>query len=76
MQLYHKGVKHVLKYTTIERDDNTHQQPIAIEQLQAMSKRAFGTTKEITEIQELEGGEYNNTYVLTFTDAQQVILRV
>lgn len=60
----------------IERDADSHQQPIASEQIRAMSERAFGVEKEIAEVQELDGGECNNTYVITFVDAQRVILRV
>jgi aminoglycoside phosphotransferase (APT) family kinase protein len=60
----------------IERETDSHQQPIAIEQIQAMSERAFGEGKEIEEIQEIEGGEYNNTYLMTFADAHRAILRV
>jgi aminoglycoside phosphotransferase (APT) family kinase protein len=65
-----------LKYTMIEREADSHQQPITIEQIQAMSERAFGVEKAIEEIQELDGGECNNTYLMTFADAQRVILRV
>ncbi|GHO98144.1 hypothetical protein KSF_081920 [Reticulibacter mediterranei] len=65
-----------MKYTTIERDASSHQQPIAIEQIRAMSERAFGVGKVIEGVQELDGGECNNTYVITFVDTQRVILRV
>lgn len=65
-----------MKYTKIERTSDTHQQPLSIAQISAMSERAFGAGKEMAEIQEIGGGEYNNTYRITFTDAQKVILRV
>jgi aminoglycoside phosphotransferase (APT) family kinase protein len=65
-----------LHYTMIERDTNIHQQPLTIEQISAMYERAFGAGKEMLEVQELDGGECNNTYRISFTDAQQVILRV
>jgi len=60
----------------IERAPDTHQQPLSIAQITAMSECAFGTTKELATIQELDGGECNNTYLITSTDAQHVILRV
>jgi aminoglycoside phosphotransferase (APT) family kinase protein len=65
-----------LKYPTIERTPDTHQQPIAIEQICAMCERAFGQEKKPEIVQELGGGECNNTYVITFTDASKAILRV
>lgn len=66
----------ILQYTVIERAADTHQQPLSLEQICAISARAFGAAKEIATIQELAGGDYNNTYLITFTDALKVILRV
>jgi aminoglycoside phosphotransferase (APT) family kinase protein len=60
----------------IERPADTNQQPVSLQQICAMCERAFGQGKEIEEIQELGGGEYNNTYRITFVDTQKVILRV
>src|SRR5215470_13620460 len=65
-----------MKYTFIERPPDTHQQPLSHEQISTMCERAFGSRKDPEEVQELDGGEYNNTYLITFTDSQQVILRV
>ncbi len=60
----------------IERAADTHQQLLSLEQILSMCERAFGQGKEIEAIQELDGGEYNNTYLITFIDALKVILRV
>src|SRR5215469_10027611 len=65
-----------MKYTIIERPPDTHQQPLSREQILTMSERAFGQGKAPEEVQELDGGEYNNTYLVTFAERQQVILRV
>src|SRR6266581_4231058 len=65
-----------MKYTIIERAADARQRPVAIEHICAMCERAFGQGKEIDTIQELGGGEYNSTYLVTFADTQQVILRV
>jgi hypothetical protein len=65
-----------MKYTFIERTPDTHQQPLSSEQIRVVCERAFGRGKEPEEVQELDGGEYNNTYLVTFAGNQQVILRV
>jgi aminoglycoside phosphotransferase (APT) family kinase protein len=65
-----------MKYTFIERPPDTHQQSLSREQIRAMCKSAFGCGKDPEEVQELHCGEYNNTYLITFTDSQQIILRV
>lgn len=65
-----------MKYIIIERTPDTHQQPLSSEQICTLSERAFGRGKYPEEVQELDGGEYNNTYLMTFADSQQAILRV
>ncbi len=65
-----------MKYTIIERTPDTHQQPLSSEQMRTLCARAFGPGKDPQEVQELDGGEYNNTYLITFAGNQQVILRV
>ncbi len=65
-----------MQYTLIERAADTHQQPLSLEQICAISARALGSEKEIATVQELAGGDYNNTYLITFTDDLKVILRV
>jgi hypothetical protein len=65
-----------MKYTIIERPANTHQQPLSGEQIRTVCERAFGRGTDPEEVQELDGGEYNNTYRITFAESQQVILRV
>jgi aminoglycoside phosphotransferase (APT) family kinase protein len=65
-----------MKYTFIERTPDTHQQPLSGEQIRTMCERAFGRGKNPEDVQELDGGEYNNTYLVTFAGNQQVILRV
>lgn len=65
-----------MHYTMIERSPDTHQQPLTGAQISAMCECAFEPAKEIATIQELGGGECNNTYLITFTDNLKVILRV
>jgi aminoglycoside phosphotransferase (APT) family kinase protein len=65
-----------MKYSNIKRSPDTHQQPVSPEHIQAMCKRAFGRENDPTEVCELAGGEYNNTYRITLANQQKIILRV
>ena len=52
-----------------ERSLTTHQ-------IKAMCQRGFGPNVHIESIDELSGGTFNTTYLITFTDQRKVILRV
>ena len=63
-------------YTSIERATGAFQQPVALEQILAMCKRAFGEMHQVVAIHELGGGGFNNTYQVEMTEMGPVILRV
>lgn len=65
-----------MEYTTIERSLDAFQQPVAREHLVAMCRRAFGEEKQIESARELDGGLYNNTYLVHIAGMPPVILRV
>jgi aminoglycoside phosphotransferase (APT) family kinase protein len=45
-------------------------------EITTMCQRAFGSDRDIESMQELGGGTFNTTYLITFTDKFNVILRV
>lgn len=63
-------------YNSIERTIDAFQQPVALEQIVLMCQRAFGDRHQVTTIDELGGGSFNNVYRVELTDMQRVILRV
>ena len=65
-----------MEYTIIERPADAFQQSIAREQLIAMCRRAFGEEVQIESAQELDGGLYNNTYLIQLNGMPPIILRV
>ena len=65
-----------MEYTIIERPTGAFQQPIAREHLIAMCQRAFGEQVQIESVKELNGGLYNNTYLIHIKSMPPVILRV
>jgi aminoglycoside phosphotransferase (APT) family kinase protein len=59
------------------RKPDAFQQSVTADDIQAMCRRAFGTTVHVTSAVELGGGMYNNTYRITAEGlAEPVILRV
>src|SRR3989442_1781359 len=65
-----------VQYTIMHRDPQAFQQPVALEHIQAMCKRAFGQGVPINSVRELDGGQFNNTYLIELTDRGPVVLRV
>ncbi|WP_126552374.1 phosphotransferase family protein [Dictyobacter kobayashii] len=65
-----------MRYTIIERAPAAFQQPVPLEQIQAMCQRAFGKDRSILSIEELAGGGHNNTYRILLAAMPPVILRV
>jgi aminoglycoside phosphotransferase (APT) family kinase protein len=65
-----------MQYTIVHRDPQAFQQAVASEQIQAMCERAFGQDTPINLVRELDGGQFNNTYLIELADRDPVILRV
>ena len=65
-----------MEYIPIERTLDSFQQPVALEHMVVMWQRAFGREQQIASVRELEGGLYNNTYLIQSTNMAPVILRV
>jgi aminoglycoside phosphotransferase (APT) family kinase protein len=49
---------------------------LTADQIMGMCQRGFGTNVHIESIQELSGGTFNTTYLVTFADQLKLILRV
>jgi hypothetical protein len=65
-----------VEYMIVHRDPHAFQQPVASEHIQAMCERAFGQGTPIDSVRELNGGQFNNTYLIELADRSPVILRV
>ncbi|MGV4891999.1 phosphotransferase family protein [Streptomyces viridosporus] len=66
-----------MDFRPIPRETDAFQQPVTAEDIQAMCRRAFGTTLRVTSAVELGGGMYNTTYRITADGlVEPVILRV
>ncbi|HLG76749.1 MAG TPA: phosphotransferase [Ktedonobacteraceae bacterium] len=65
-----------VEYIPVERAIDAFQQPVELPHLIAMCRRAFGEQIQIESIQELQGGLYNNTYLIAINERLSVILRV
>lgn len=65
-----------MQYTIVHRDPQAFQQAVALEHIKAMCKRAFGQGTPINSVRELDGGQFNNTYLIELADYDPVILRV
>ncbi|GCE06727.1 phosphotransferase family protein [Dictyobacter aurantiacus] len=66
----------MVEYTMIEREAGALQQPVPLEQIEAMCQRAFGKGRALLSVKELGGGGHNNTYRVQLADMEPVILRV
>jgi aminoglycoside phosphotransferase (APT) family kinase protein len=71
-----EGNRTSVEYTIIHRDARAFQQPVAPEHIQAMCERAFGQGAVIHSVRELDGGQFNNTYLLDLAGHAPVVLRV
>jgi aminoglycoside phosphotransferase (APT) family kinase protein len=65
-----------VQYTIVHRDAQAFQQPVAPEHIQAMCERAFGQGTAINSVRELDGGQFNNTYLIELAEYDPVVLRV
>lgn len=65
-----------MKYIPIERASDAFQQPISLDSITAMCKRAFGTRIHIEYVRELSGGGFNNVYLISLRGNKRVVLRV
>jgi aminoglycoside phosphotransferase (APT) family kinase protein len=65
-----------MQYTIVHRDPQAFQQAVALEQIKAMCEQAFGQGTPINLVRELDGGQFNNTYLIELADRDPVILRV
>ena len=65
-----------MEYIPIERASDAFQQPVSLDSITAMCRRAFGSRVHIKSVQELGGGGFNNVYVITLRGNKRVVLRV
>ena len=65
-----------MQYTIVHRDPQAFQQAVALEQIKAVCEQAFGQGTSINSVRELDGGQFNNTYLIELADRDPVILRV
>jgi aminoglycoside phosphotransferase (APT) family kinase protein len=65
-----------VQFTSVHRDPQAFQQAVAPEQIKAMCKRACGQDTPINLVRELDGGQFNNTYLIELAERDPVILRV
>ncbi|WP_418152705.1 phosphotransferase family protein [Actinoalloteichus caeruleus] len=65
-----------MQFRPIERPDNSFQQSVTAEAIEAMCRRAFGSNAIPCSAVELGNGMYNNTYRIDLGDDRRVILRV
>jgi aminoglycoside phosphotransferase (APT) family kinase protein len=68
--------REAVEYTIVHRDPQAFQQPVDLEHIKAMCERAFDQGAPINSVRELEGGQFNNTYLIELADRDPVILRV
>ena len=65
-----------MEYTIVQRDPQAFQQSVPFEHMQAMCQRAFGQGTPIDSVRELDGGQFNNTYLIELAERDPMILRV
>ncbi|MFL5657402.1 MAG: phosphotransferase family protein [Ktedonobacteraceae bacterium] len=65
-----------MEYTIVQRDPQAFQQSVPFEHMQAMCQRAFGQGTPINSVRELDGGQFNNTYLIELAERDPMILRV
>jgi aminoglycoside phosphotransferase (APT) family kinase protein len=65
-----------MQFTIVHRDPQAFQQSIALLHIKAMCERAFGQGTSINSVRELDGGQFNNTYLIELANRDPVILRV
>ncbi|MFF9409840.1 phosphotransferase family protein [Streptomyces anandii] len=66
-----------MDFRPIPRDSRAFQQSVTAAEIEAISRRAFGSRIQVTSAVELAGGMYNNTYRITAEGLERpVILRI
>lgn len=65
-----------MEYIPIERGDDAFQQPVLLDSIVAMCKRAFGSRVHIESVRELSGGGFNSVFLITLHRNKRVVLRV
>lgn len=65
-----------MKFRPIERAADAFQQSVTPDQIDAMCRRAFGSSVHVVSAVELGNGMYNNTYRVEIGENSPVILRV
>lgn len=65
-----------MEFRPIERSRDAFQQSVAPDQIEAMCRRAFGSSVRVASAVELGNGMYNNTYRVDIGGDRPVILRV
>ena len=65
-----------MEYTIVQRDPQAFQQAVPPEHMEAMCARAFGQGTAINSVRELDGGQFNNTYLIELAGRSPLILRV
>jgi aminoglycoside phosphotransferase (APT) family kinase protein len=65
-----------VEFRPIERTDDAFQQSVTAEAIEAMCRRAFGSSVRVSSAVELGNGMYNNTYHVEIGEDRPVILRV
>ncbi len=65
-----------MEYTIVHRDPQAFQQAVSLEHMKAMCERAFGQGTPADSVRELDGGQFNNTYLIELAERDPVILRV
>ena len=65
-----------MEYTIVQRDPQAFQQSVPLEHMQAMCERALGQDSRVHSVRELDGGQFNNTYLIEVAERDPMILRV
>ena len=65
-----------MEYTIVHRDPQAFQQAVSLEHMKAMCERAFGQGTPVDSVRELDGGQFNNTYLIELAGRDPIILRV
>jgi aminoglycoside phosphotransferase (APT) family kinase protein len=65
-----------MEYTIIHRDPQAFQQAVPLAHIKAMCARAFGQGTPVDSVRELEGGQFNNAYLIELAQRNPLILRV
>lgn len=65
-----------MEFRPVKRSSDAFQQSVTPDQIEAMCRRAFGSSVRVASAIELGNGMYNNTYRIDMSEIRPVILRV